>query len=152
MARVLNSWLSQPRHVFANYFFSALIFLISNGASAQELTTTAVLGQEHVGISLQARDADCLKIKQINIGAVFCFAMTIKTPNELWLKDLKVQRFDMIMPEHRHGMVTRASVRSSKTGEYLIDGVKAHMPGEWKITIDLVQGKSAAHVAIPLKL
>jgi hypothetical protein len=152
MGRVLNSWLNLPWRVFANYFFSAFIFLICGISSAQDLTTTAVLGAERLEISLQPRDAGCLKIKQISIGAVFCFAMTIKTPNEAWLKELKVQRFDMIMPEHRHGMVTRARVKATKTGEYSIDGVKAHMPGEWKITIDLVQGKSAAQVAIPLKL
>jgi hypothetical protein len=152
MARVLNSWRSQPRHVLASYFFSATIFFISGTLSAQELTIKAALGQETLDISLQPRDADCLKIKQIRVGVVFCFAMTIKSPNEPWLKDLKVKRFDMTMPEHRHGMVTRAQVRVTKTGEYLIDGVKAHMPGEWKITFDLVQGKSATQVAIPLKL
>ena len=152
MVRMLNSWLSQPRHVFANYFFSAFIFLNCGTSSAQDLTTTAVLGAERLEISLQPRDAGCLKIKQISVGAVFCFAMTIKTPNEAWLKELTVQRFDMIMPEHRHGMVTRARLRATKTGEYLIDGVKVHMPGEWKITIDLLQGKLATQVAIPLKL
>lgn len=152
MGRVIKTWLNLPRLILWSCFFFAVNFFISGASSAQDLTTTAVLGAERIEISLQPRDADCLKIKQISVGAVFCFAMTIKSPNEAWLKELKAQRFDMIMPDHRHGMVTRARVRATKTGEYLIDGVKAHMPGEWKITIDLVQGKSAAQVAIPLKL
>ena len=152
MVRVINSWLSQPLYVFANYLLAVASFLLFGSASAQELYKIAVLGQEQVEISLQPRDAGCLKIKQINVGAVFCFALTIKSTNEALLKDLKVKRFDMTMPEHRHGMVTRARINAAKTGEYLIDGVKVHMPGEWKITIDLVQGKSATQVAIPLKL
>ena len=152
MAKWFDSWWNVPLYARATFFFAAILFSIPSISSAQELTTTADLSNESLQVSLQPMTVGCHKIKQIEVGAVFCFALTVKSSNVAWLKDLKVRRFDMVMPEHRHGIVTRARVQAIKPGEYLIDGVKAHMPGEWKITIDLVHAKSATQVAIPLKL
>lgn len=55
------------------------------------------------------------------------------------LKDAKVElkSFDAEMPEHRHGMMTKATKPvlqteiDKKTKRYLIKGVKLHMPGYW---------------------
>lgn len=41
------------------------------------------------------------------------------------------------MPEHLHGMMTKPQVsESSNPGEYLVEGVRFHMPGWWEITLD----------------
>src|SRR5580704_8965240 len=37
--------------------------------------------------------------------------------------------FEARMPEHDHGMVTRAQVTETAPGEFRIDGVKLHMAG-----------------------
>ena len=127
-------------------------FGVARSGFAEELTTTGALDSETFTVHLEPRDADCLKNKQIEIGKIFCAALTIKGSNQAMLKDLSLQSFDAVMPEHRHGMVTRPKIRDSKTGEYLIEGLKLHMPGEWRFAIKLVRGKSTAQVAIPLKL
>ena len=43
-----------------------------------------------------------------------------------------------LMPEHVHGMNTSPVIsESDDPGVYLIEGMKFHMPGWWRITLDL---------------
>lgn len=42
------------------------------------------------------------------------------------------------MPEHLHGMTTKAQVtHSGSQGKYLINGMNFHMPGWWEIIIEV---------------
>ena len=47
---------------------------------------------------------------------------------------------DATMPAHGHGMNYRASSARMDDGRYRFTGLMLHMPGAWRITIDLVQG------------
>lgn len=137
-----------------SFLISAAIFccLSFSPTSAQELNTSVVINGERIEVRLEPRDVDCLKLKQIQMGTMFCAAVILKSPNEALLKEIKLKSFDAVMPDHRHGMVTRPKIKDSKTGEYLIEGLKLHMPGEWKFSLELLHGKTSAQVAIPLKL
>jgi hypothetical protein len=43
------------------------------------------------------------------------------------------------MPQHKHGFVTDPRVtRELGKGDFLVEGVKFHMPGEWTINIRIV--------------
>ncbi|HEV7822682.1 MAG TPA: FixH family protein [Burkholderiales bacterium] len=44
---------------------------------------------------------------------------------------------DAQMPEHRHGMNYKASVKPSAGGRYRADGLMFHMPGRWEIIFEL---------------
>ena len=45
------------------------------------------------------------------------------------------------MPEHLHGMMTKPRISELGTpGQYLIEGVRFHMPGWWEITLDASRG------------
>ncbi len=46
-------------------------------------------------------------------------------------------RIDAQMPEHRHGMNYKASVKSEGGGRYLADGLMFHMPGRWELMFEL---------------
>jgi len=118
----------------------------------QELGATFKFGDLPVTVQLEPRDADCSKKKQIQINKMFCLAATLSSTKDLLIKDLKVKSFDATMPEHRHGMVTRAKITALNSGEYLIEGLKLHMPGDWKFTLEVLHGSQSAQVAIPVKL
>jgi hypothetical protein len=119
---------------------------------AQEMNTTAVLDGQTVAIRLDPRDVACEKSQKIVINKSLCFFVALNAGNAAGSRDLTVAKFDAQMPAHRHGMVTRPKIKAGKPGEYLIEGVKFHMPGDWKLTLDMLHGKSSAQVAIPLKL
>ena len=44
---------------------------------------------------------------------------------------------DAWMPEHRHGMNYKASVRREPGGRYRADGLLFHMPGRWELIFEL---------------
>ena len=44
---------------------------------------------------------------------------------------------DAYMPEHRHGMNYRPSLRATASGRYRSEGWLLHMPGRWEFIFDL---------------
>ena len=44
---------------------------------------------------------------------------------------------DAQMPEHRHGMNYKASVKPAAGGRYRADGLLLHMPGRWELIFEL---------------
>lgn len=46
-------------------------------------------------------------------------------------------RVDAHMPDHRHGMNLRPSVRASGGARYAVDGLMFHMPGRWQVVFDV---------------
>jgi hypothetical protein len=49
-------------------------------------------------------------------------------------------RVDADMPEHRHGMNYRPTLRSLGAGRYLAEGLLFHMPGRWRLLFDVERG------------
>lgn len=142
--------------LFKKYTGLLFLFLYSlaafGAASAQELNTTVNLGDLPLTIQLEPRDAGCKEKKQIKLNKMFCMAVMVTSTKPSPIKDLTLKVFDATMPGHGHGMVTRSKIRATKSGEYLIEGLKLHMPGEWNFKMELVRGKASVQVAIPLKL
>ncbi len=51
---------------------------------------------------------------------------------------------DAVMPEHRHGMNYRATVAPLGEGRYRAEGLLFHMPGRWRLSVELrAAGKTA---------
>jgi hypothetical protein len=46
-------------------------------------------------------------------------------------------RVDAHMPEHRHGMNYKASVKPAGNGRYIAEGLMFHMPGRWELVFEL---------------
>ena len=57
------------------------------------------------------------------------------------------------MPLHDHGLPTNP-VATTYLGEgnYLIEGVRFHMMGDWEITLEISQGNLSETVLIPLRI
>ena len=45
--------------------------------------------------------------------------------------EYELHGFDALMPEHNHGMLTKAVIQKESGSEYAVGGVKLHMPGKW---------------------
>jgi hypothetical protein len=133
-------------------FCGVMVSLFSCGACGQEMHTSGVLDGQSLTIHLSPSGVNCQNIKPIEIGKTFCIRLSVNGANALMLKDLEIATFDAIMPLHRHGMVTRPRIRKVQDGLYLIEGLKLHMPGEWKFTIVTKYQKAGMEVAIPLNL
>jgi hypothetical protein len=47
---------------------------------------------------------------------------------------------DAQMPAHGHGMNYRPTTTESGPSRFQVSGLMLHMPGRWRLTVDLVQG------------
>ena len=57
------------------------------------------------------------------------------------------------MPAHSHGLPTRPQVTpGSQAGEYLIEGLRFHMAGQWVINVVIKAAGVRDSVTIPLQL
>lgn len=55
--------------------------------------------------------------------------------------DAQLLRVDATMPEHRHGMNYRASLKPLGDGRWRAEGLLWHMSGRWELRLDvLAQG------------
>lgn len=72
----------------------------------------------------------------ITVGRPFALLVT------LCPADAQLLRVDATMPEHRHGMNYRASIKPLGDGRWRVEGLLWHMSGRWELSLDLQsQGK-----------
>jgi hypothetical protein len=61
--------------------------------------------------------------------------------------------FDGGMPAHRHGFVTAPRVtRDLGGGEFLVEGVKFHMPGAWELRVSVIDADGADGAVFPISI
>jgi hypothetical protein len=48
-----------------------------------------------------------------------------------------LERADATMPEHRHGMNYRPSLKPLGDGRWRVEGLMFHMPGRWELRLDV---------------
>ncbi|MFN0186856.1 MAG: hypothetical protein ACKVQR_23840, partial [Aquabacterium sp.] len=49
-------------------------------------------------------------------------------------------RFDADMPAHRHGMNYRPTIKALQPGIWEVQGVLLHMPGSWRLIVEVQRG------------
>ena len=54
-------------------------------------------------------------------------------------KDIEITAIDATMPAHGHGMNYQTELLQVDEGEYLANGLLFHMPGVWRIDINIKQ-------------
>jgi hypothetical protein len=63
--------------------------------------------------------------------------------------DAMLTRVDATMPEHRHGMNYRPSVKrlgDARDGRWRAEGLMFHMPGRWELQLDVQSAGRTEHV------
>jgi hypothetical protein len=73
------------------------------------------------------------------------------TPIRSPAKDVQVVA-DAAMPEHGHGMNTKPTTRLLRPGEFMIEGMLFHMPGQWEIYIDVTRDGVTERARFPVTL
>lgn len=63
--------------------------------------------------------------------------------------DVRELDFYAVMPEHKHGMVTKAKIKKISANRFKIDGIKFHMPGFWELHFVFVVDGKRHHVVMP---
>ena len=67
--------------------------------------------------------------------------ITVGRPFALWVTlcpaDAVLLRVDATMPEHRHGMNYRPSLKPLGEGGWRVEGLLWQMSGRWELTLDL---------------
>jgi len=58
----------------------------------------------------------------------------------------RVARVDAWMPEHRHGMNYRTTIVGAPPGVVRAEGLLWHMPGRWRLVVDLRDGERTVRV------
>lgn len=74
----------------------------------------------------------------INVGEFF--RLQIAVCSREGQPTVRTLRIDAQMPEHKHGMDYRATVRPQGPGRFMAEGLLLHMPGRWEFSFDLNVG------------
>jgi hypothetical protein len=59
---------------------------------------------------------------------------------------------DAQMPAHGHGMNYRPTTTASGPSRFQVSGLMLHMPGRWRLTVDLVQADRRTRLSHDLDL
>lgn len=74
---------------------------------------------------------------ELKVGQFFAAeVITCRAPGAEHVREVSI---DATMPAHGHGMNYRPSATRAAPGHYRFTGLMLHMPGKWRVTIDLVQ-------------
>ena len=65
---------------------------------------------------------------------------------------VRTLRIDAQMPEHRHGMDYRATVRPQGPERFVAEGLLLHMPGRWEFSFDLNVGADRETLRTDIKI
>jgi hypothetical protein len=75
---------------------------------------------------------------ELKIGQFFAAeVVTCGTRGQEPVREITI---DATMPAHGHGMNYRPAATRTAPGHYRFTGLMLHMPGTWRVTIDLHQG------------
>ena len=77
---------------------------------------------------------------RIEVGEPFALVLNVCTKSGAPAELLAV---DAQMPDHRHFMNYRASIKSNGDGRFRAEGMLFHMPGRWEITFDVRAGEES---------
>ena len=70
-------------------------------------------------------------------------------PNSEPVREIKI---DATMPAHGHGMNYRPVATVAAPGHYRFTGLMLHMPGTWRVTIDVLRGTKRTRLTHEVKL
>lgn len=110
----------------------ALLALVSSApvlACTPAFQGAATVESAHYTLAWRAQPAQIPVGSHFSVDFVVCPKAGAPLPQSL--------RVDAQMPEHRHGMNYKATLRSEGDGRYRADGLMFHMPGRWELLFEL---------------
>lgn len=87
---------------------------------------------------------------ELQVGRFFTAeVVACDTANSEPVREIKV---DARMPAHGHGMNYRPVATVTAPGHYKFTGLMLHMPGTWRVTIDVLRGTKRTRLTHEVKL
>lgn len=88
----------------------------------------------------------------ITINRIHHWVLRVETSRGEPVKDALIT-VEGGMPEHDHGLATSPRVSPTENaGDYLLEGLRFHMPGYWELTLSIKAASVSDTVIIPLQL
>ena len=85
-------------------------------------------------------------------GKIFNLILNLSTPDGKPLDNIKIYVHGG-MPQHQHGFPTNPKVtKSLGNGDYLVEGVKFSMPGDWEIRFNIKEATKRDRAIFHIKL
>ncbi len=113
-----------------------LLGFAAAGAQAQQCATAmsggTVVDAAHYELAYRTQPAKVAIGRHFSLEVVVCGKAGAGGADGL--------QVDAFMPEHRHGMNYRASVKPLGPGRFQVDGLMFHMPGRWDLLFDVSSG------------
>lgn len=92
------------------------------------------------------------KLEPIGINQIHSWTLHVETADGQPVEDAVIA-VDGDMPQHGHGLPTRPQVTQYLgNGDYLVEGLKFHMPGWWIVEFDITANGQTDHVTFNLML
>jgi len=141
------SLLSRKIYVSCTLFVTALLSLFAGISAAKEADLSGATG----GISLEVYS----RLSPIEINTIHSWEIVLSDANG----PISGATLEIVggMPEHNHGMPTQPQITEELApGRYLLEGVRFHMPGLWRMTASIsttkTQGRPPSVVVIDFTL
>lgn len=84
---------------------------------------------------------------EVPLGTLHAWIVRVETPDGAPVTPTRLA-FDGGMPQHGHGLPTQPRVtRALGDGAFLVEGVRFHMHGDWRLVVELV-GPAGPDVAV----
>ena len=116
-------------------------FAVALGAAATPMVLACVpdlpaggrkIESARYAIAYRAQPSPIVISRHFTLEFAVCANDGIKMPDSV--------RVDAHMPEHRHGMNYKVSIRPEAGGRYRAEGLLFHMPGRWEVIFELRAG------------
>ena len=110
------------------------------------LLVTTTHSAENPDLKLETEDGLVVHIhsqsRPIQINQIHSWHVEIKDADSLPVTNASVS-IQGGMPEHDHGLPTQPRITEEiEPGTYLLQGMRFHMPGKWRITISIITESS----------
>lgn len=122
------------------------------------LMTEACLAQfsEEPVLSLETRKGVQIHIfselAPLDINQIHSWLLRVEDAKGKPLEDATIEVVGG-MPEHDHGLPTQPKITAEiATGQYLLEGVRFHMPGKWQLDIEISYASTTEMATIDFQL
>jgi len=106
----------------------------SDDNTDQNRTMTGMSARDRFRVSIRSN------VDPLPLGRIHSWTVHIETPEGVAVEDAQII-VDGRMPAHKHGLPTEPRLTEILgSGDYLVDGVKFSMPGQWELTLIITAG------------
>ena len=148
-------------YLLNNKMVLALLFAVAGAVYSTQLFAAVTkdsqfIDRDHAVTQSSEDDAYMVSLyskdSSIPFKKIHSWVVHIETKDGQSVENAKVYVFGG-MPEHRHGFPTKPRVKKYLgNGDYLVEGIKFNMPGEWEMRFNIKDGHKRSRVVYRFNL